>query len=149
MFKNRFLLVLGVFSLLLVTMAISRPFSNASVPTIEGPNDFYQRHRDWNRNLEASDYYERHPEFSGSAASIVDIAGDFALRHPEWTISVQNASLPVTGILETSDYFQRHPTLGLSVPAASTADLTDYFLRHPELRTPNTIIDLSDYFLRH
>jgi hypothetical protein len=126
MFKNRFLLVLAVFSLLLVTMAVSRPFSSASVPTMEGPNDFHQRHRDWNRNLEASDYYERHPEFSGSAA-ITDIAGDFAQRHPEWTISVQNASIPVTVILETSDYFQRHP----------------------ELRTSNTVSDLSDYFLRH
>jgi hypothetical protein len=126
MFKNRFLLVLGVFSLLLVTMAVSRPFSNASVPTMEGPNDFYQRHRDWNRNLEASDYYERHPELSGSAA-ITDIPDDFAQRHPEWTIGVQNASIPVTGILEAEDYF----------------------LRHPELRTPNTAIDLSDYFLRH
>jgi len=111
MFKNRFLLILGVFSFVLVTMAISRPFSSDSLSTIEGANDFYQRHPNWNRNTEASDYYERHPELSGSAAPIVDIAGDFALRHPEWTISIQNAAIPVTGNSEASDYFQRHPEL--------------------------------------
>jgi hypothetical protein len=127
MFKNRFLLVLSLSSLLLVTMAVSRPFSNTSVSNIEGANDFYQRHRNWNRNLEASDYYERHPELNSSAASIVDLAGDFALRHPEWTISVQNAGVPATGSLEASDYFQRHPEL--RVPADSI-DLSDFFQRH-------------------
>jgi hypothetical protein len=147
MLKNRVLFVLGVFSLLLVTMAVSRPFTNASIIAREGANDFYQRHRDWNRNLEASDYYERHPELNGLTASIADSAGDFALRHPEWTISVSNATIPVTGIFGASDYFQRHPEL--SLPIESAADLTDYFTRHPELRTPNTTIDLSDYFLRH
>ena len=127
MFKNRFLLVLSLFSLLLVTMAVSRPFSNTSVSNIEGANDFYQRHRNWNRNLEASDYYQRHPELNGSAASIVDLTGDFALRHPEWTISVQSAVVPVTGSLEASDYFQRHPELRLP---ADSIDLSDYFQRH-------------------
>ena len=126
MFKNRFLLVLGVLSFLLVTVAVSRPFSSTSVAGIEGANDFYQRHRNWNRNLEASDYYERHPNLSVSAESIADTAGDFALRHPEWTLSLQNAAIPVTGIFEAADYFQRHP----------------------ELRTPATI-DFSDYFQRH
>jgi cobalamin biosynthesis Mg chelatase CobN len=146
MFKNRFLLVLGVFSLLLVTMAVSRPFSSELVSSMEGANDFYQRHRNWNRNLEGSDYYERHSELNGSAISIADIAGDFALRHPEWTISVQNSAIPVTGVFEASDYFQRHPELSLTIESA--ANLSDYFVRHPELRTPATI-DLSDYFIRH
>ena len=41
-------------------MAVSRPFSNTSVFSREGANDFYQRHRNWDRNLESSDYYERH-----------------------------------------------------------------------------------------
>ena len=123
MIKNRFLLVLGVFSLLLVTMAVSRPFSNNTISNIEGANDFYQRHRNWTRNLEGSDYVERHP--NRSAASI-DLSGDFALRHPGWTLSIPNAVIPVTGSFEASDYF----------------------LRHPELRTPATI-DLSDYFQRH
>ena len=127
MFKNRFLIVLGVVSLLLVTMAVSRPFSNSSVTGAESANDFYQRHPDWNRKPEASDYYERHPELHGSAASVADIADDFALRHPEWIISVQSLAIPATGMGEASDYFQRHP----------------------ELRTPNITIDLSDYFQRH
>ena len=148
MFKNRFLIVLGVVSLFLVTMAVSRPFSSSSVASIEGANDFYQRHRNWNRNLEGSDYYERHSDLSAPAAPIVDLTGDFALRHPEWTLSISNATIPVTGIFEASDYFQRHPELSLPVPSASAADLSDYFVRHPELRTPGTI-DLSDYFQRH
>jgi hypothetical protein len=147
MFKNRFLLILAVFSLLLVTMAVSRPFSNTSIPNAEGANDFYQRHRDWSRNLEGSDYYERHPESNG-AASIADITDDFALRHPDWTLSVSNAVVPVTGIFDASDYFHRHPELTLPVSSANGADLSDYFVRHPELRTPVTI-DLSDYFQRH
>jgi len=144
MFKNRFLLILGILSMLLVTMAISRPFASAPVTAREGANDFYQRHPGWGRNLAASDYYERHSERNESGSS-----ADFALRHPEWTLNVQNAVIPVTGVLETADYFQRHPGLNLSMPAASTADLTDYFVRHPELRTVNTTIDLSDYFQRH
>jgi hypothetical protein len=144
MFKNRFLLILGILSMLLVTMAISRPFANTPITAREGANDFYQRHPGWSRNLEASDYYERHMKRNESAS-----IADFALRHPEWIINVQNAVIPVTGVLETADYFLRHPDLSLSVPAASAADLTDYFVRHPELRTPNTTIDRSDYFLRH
>ena len=147
MFKNRFLLVLGVFSFLLVTMAVSRPFSNDSVSSIAGANDFYQRHRNWNRNLAGSDYYERHSAPSGSTAANADIASDFALRHPEWTVSVPNAAISLTNSFEASDYFQRHPELSLSVESA--ADLRDYFVRHPELRTPNSTTDLSDYFLRH
>ncbi len=126
MIKNRFLLVLGALSLLLATMAVSRPFSDAPVSSIEGANDFYQRHRNWNRNLQGSDYYERHPNLSAPVTSIIDRTSDFALRHPDWTISLQNAAILVTGSLESSDYFQRHP----------------------ELRTPATI-DLSDYFQRH
>ena len=124
MFKKSFLLVLGILSILLVTMAVSRPFANESAPGREGANDFYQRHRNWNRDLEGSDYYERHP--NRSAAAIVDLTGDFALRHPDWTLRTSNAIIPVTGIFESFDYFQRHP----------------------ELRTPETI-DLSDYFQRH
>ncbi|MGZ9234512.1 MAG: hypothetical protein ACXW4E_03230 [Anaerolineales bacterium] len=143
MFKNRFIVVLGVLSLLLVTMAVSQPFSNAPASAAAGANDFYERHPNWNRNLEASDYYERHSELSGSVASIDE---EFALRHPAWTVSVQNATIPVTGPSEALDYFQRHPVSGL--PAESAADLSDYSARHPELRTP-AISELSDYFLRH
>ena len=149
MFKNRFLLVLGVFSLLLVAMAVSRPFSTSSVPTIEGANDFYERHPNWNRNLAGSDYYERHSILSAAAVSIADMTSDFALRHPAWTMNLQTAAIPVTGILEASDFFQRHPNLTLSAPAVNAVDLSDYFVRHPELRTSDPTIDLSDYFQRH
>jgi hypothetical protein len=124
MFKNRFLIVLGVVSLLLATMAVSRLSSSAS--EADGASDFYQRHRDWNRNLEGSDYYDRHRKPSATTA-IGDIAGDFALRHPNWMADVQTVAIPVTGDPEASDYFQRHP----------------------EFRLPSSPIDLSDYFLRH
>ena len=145
MFKNRFLIVLGISSLLLVAMAVSRSSSSTAV-SIEGANDFYQRHRDWNRDLEGSDYIERHPTLGAPAGSIVDVTGDFALRHPAWMVSVPNAASPMTGTFEALDYFQRHPEL--SLPTASAADVSDYFLQHPELRAPATI-DLSDYFQRH
>jgi hypothetical protein len=146
MYKNRFIAVLGVLSLLLVTMAVSQPFSNAPASDLVGANDFYERHPNLNRHAIASDYYQRHSERSESAASIAYMAGDFALRHPAWTVSVQNAVVPVTGRSEISDYFQRH--MELSIPAASAADLSDYSARHHELRTPAPS-DLSDYFLRH
>ena len=147
MFNNRILLGIGIVSLLLVTMAVSRPLTNTSVPDAAGANDFYQRHPDWIRNAVGSDYYERHSALNGSTTYIADLAGDFALRHPEWTVGVPNLAIPVTGILEASDYFQRHPQPSSSVN--STLDLTDYFVRHPELLIPNSTTDLSDYFLRH
>jgi hypothetical protein len=56
-----------------------------------------------------SDYYQRHPELRISGAGVVDIAGDFYLRHPAWTANAQPAAIPVTGGAEASDYFQRHP----------------------------------------
>jgi len=110
MFKNRFILVLGVLSLLLVTMAVSNPFSNTSPAGREGANDFYQRHPEWTSSLqsaivpvtgdlELSDYHQRHPELSAAAGITVDM----------------------------SDYFLRHPAL--QAPAKSN-DLSDYFLRH-------------------
>ncbi len=75
MFKNRFNLILGVILLMLATLAVSRPFSQAPVPGAAAANDFYQRHPDWKIGiqagvfsmtppLEASDYFQRHPELS-------------------------------------------------------------------------------------
>jgi hypothetical protein len=124
-------------------MAVSRPSTNTAAPQVAGANDFYQRHSNENRDLEGSDYFERHSQLN---SAIADTASDFALRHPGWTVNIQNAVVPVTGIFEASDFFQRHPAL--SLPIESAADLTDYFIRHPELRSPSTS-DLSDYFLRH
>ncbi|HEX6034601.1 MAG TPA: hypothetical protein VFY83_09220 [Anaerolineales bacterium] len=99
MFKNRFLLLLDVLSLLLVAMAVSRPFpkspksANLSWPPRPviipgtGVNDL-------------SDYRERHPELRASV-------------------------VPVTGNSEASDYFQRHPNLsvaGVSTPLAESRE---------------------------
>jgi len=91
-----------------------------------------------------SDYYQRHPELSGSA---VDTTADFYLRHAEWVSNVQSVVVPVTGSTEASDYFLRHS--GLSAPVAIIVDMTDYLVRHPELRAPAESNETSDYFLRH
>lgn len=109
MIKNRFLLVLGVLSLLLVTMAISRPFASSPVTAREGANDFYQRHPEWTRNVP----YAAIPVTGAAEGS------DFFQRHPE-------LSLPAL-TTEGSDYAERHPELWRP---ATTVDLSDYFLRH-------------------
>jgi hypothetical protein len=49
MFKNRFILMVGVLSVLLVTIAVSNPFSNATPASVSGASDSYQRHPDWTR----------------------------------------------------------------------------------------------------
>jgi len=117
MFKNRFIVVLGVVSLLLVTMAVAYPRPNASLAADQAASDFYQRHPDWtwainNQNVvipvtgDAAfpDYYQRHPELSS----------------------------PVEASIDTTDYYFRHPELR---SPAKSIDLTDYFFRHPELRS--------------
>ena len=99
MFKNRFLLILGVLSLLLVAMAVSRPFSKTpksadlSLPPrpvmipMAGANNL-------------SDYHERHLERRATVAPTTDTASDFYLRHPKWSSNVQGAAISVTGNLE-------------------------------------------------
>lgn len=116
--KNRFLLVLGVISLLLVTLAVSKPFSKASPERPNQATDFYQRHPDWTWKI-------------GDQEAVTSLADDSAFpdyyqRHPELRI-------PVEIVVDTTDYFIRHPDLRVS---AKSVDLTDYFLRHPELRNP-------------
>lgn len=116
MIKNRFILVLGVLSLLLVTVAVSYSRSNAAFPADEGASDFYQRHPDWKWAI-------------GDANSVVPVTGesafpDYYQRHPELS-----APVPIT--IDTTDYFFRHPELRAS--ALKSIDLTDYFFRHPEL----------------
>src|SRR5215211_7117504 len=112
MFKNRFLLVLGVVSLLLVTMAVSNPAADER----EGASDFHQRHPDWTWTVNQQN-------------AIIPVTGDsvfpdYFQRHPELTI-------PMESSLDTTDYFFRHPELRPST--AKSIDLTDYFFRHPEL----------------
>ena len=118
MFKNSFILVLGVFSLLLVTVAVAYPRSNTVFPADQGASDFYQRHPEWT--------------WASSAPNVVmPVTGnsafpDYSQRHPEL-----NSSVAIT--IDTTDYFFRHPQLQAS--ATKSMDLTDYFFRHPELRS--------------
>jgi hypothetical protein len=138
--KNRFILIVGLLSVLLVTMAVSRPFGG--LPTAEKlswpPRPVMVSAVD---NTLLSDYHERQAAMAGNSA---DLANDFYQRHTNWA-SEFNIGIPVTGNSESLDYFQRHPEriAGIAV------DMTDYFIRHPELSVPQTSTDLSDYFLRH
>ena len=129
MFKNRFLLVLGAISLLLVTMAVSKPRSNAS----PAASDFYQRHPDWTWAI--NDQNVVSPATGDSAFP------DYFQRHPE-------LSAPVAISIDTTDYFFRHPELRAST--TKSIDLTDYFFRHPELRSASlNEADMTDYYFRH
>ena len=119
MFKNRFLLVLSVISLFLVTMAVSNPQSNPSLAA----------------DQTASDFHQRHPEWTWTRRSVPDLT-DYANRHPELGVSSKDT-------LAASDYFQRHPEL--VARAEFSADLTDYFFRLP---AAGSTIDLTDYFFR-
>jgi hypothetical protein len=152
MFKNRFLLVLGVISILSVTMAVSYARPNASLPADLAGSDFYQRHPNWTwavRDQNATipvtgasafpDYFQRHTELTVPSILGLD-ASDYFMRHPELTT-------PILGV-EASDYFQRHPEMTIPSSEASV-DLTDYFFRHPALRQSSTNIDLTDYYFRH
>src|SRR5215213_3846431 len=128
MFKNRFLLVLGVISLLSVTMAISQPHLDVS----QAGTDFYQRHPDWTWAINNQD-------------AIIPLTGDLAFpdysqRHPE-------LSVPAVLGLTASDYFQRHPEL--TAPAEASVDMTDYYFRQAALKSAAQIVDLTDYFFRH
>ena len=153
MFKNRSLVVIGVISLLLVTMAVSSPRSNASLASDQGASDFYQRHPDWTWVVNPQnavipvtgasafpDYFQRHPELS--APSILGLgASDYFQRHPELTV-------PSIFGLGASDYFMRHPEL--TVPSADVSvDMTDYYFRQAALQPSASNIDLTDYFFRH
>ena len=122
MTPNRIILIVGVISMLLVTMAVSYPRPDTSIATGQGASDFYQRHPAWTWTSRdaASDYFQRHPELR-SPGTGVDLT-DYFNRHPELNASANDA-------LAASDYFMRHPELTISVDTA--ADLTDYFFRHP------------------
>jgi len=116
MIKNRIILVLGVLSLVLVTMAVSYPRSSASLAADQAASDFYQRHPDWT--------------WAVPAPAAIPVTGDAAFpdyyqRHPE-------LSSPVEASIDTTDYYFRHPELR---SPAKSIDLTDYFFRHPELRS--------------
>jgi hypothetical protein len=131
MFKNRFILVIGVLSLVLVTMAVSNPKSNVSIAADQEASDFHQRHPDW--QWAASDQKAIVP-LTGEAAF-----PDYAQRHPELRVSLADA-------VDTTDYFIRLSIL--SAPAISV-DTTDYFFRDPQLPGPSVKgADTTDYYFR-
>jgi hypothetical protein len=112
MSKNRLIFVLTVLSVLIVSVAVSRPPARSLVSDPAGPSDFFQRHPDWAQTasinkalipvsgqLAASDYFQRHPEFSRPAAIVVDTS-DYILRH--------TSLLQRTNGVDNSDYFLRH-----------------------------------------
>ncbi len=128
MFKNRFLLVLGVISLLSVTMAVSFPRSTAS----QAASDFYQRHPNWT--------WAVNPQNDAISVTADSAFPDYFQRHPELTAT------SILG-LEASDYFMRHPEL--TAPADASVDMTDYYFRVSALQSTTNQIDLTDYFFRH
>jgi hypothetical protein len=122
MFKNRFRLVLGLISLAVVSLAISSFRSNGSLSDLEAASDFYQRHPDWtwmvhNPAVDFPDYFQRHPE----------------------------RTIPSTLEMGASDYFQRHPELTARPDASS--DLSEYYFRQQALKRPGS--DSTDYYFRH
>jgi hypothetical protein len=134
MFKKRLLVVIGVISFLLVTLAVSSPRSHASSTANFIPSDRYQKHPEWwwrttNQNVGIP--------LTGSSD---DAFPDYYQRHPE-------LSVPALIGLAASDYFMRHPEL--VAPAASTFDMTDYYFRQAAIKAAARTIDLTDYFFRH
>ena len=132
MFKNRFLLVLGLISLLSVTLAVAYAPPNAPRPVDQGASDFYQRHPDWVWTIKGQN-------------AVIPVTGasafpDYFQRHPELTV-------PSILSLDASDYFMRHPEL--SAAADISVDMTDYYFRHAASQPPSKNIDLTDYFFRH
>lgn len=123
MFKKRFLFVLSIVSLLLVSMAISS-FRSSAPPSA--------------KNEAASDFYQRHPDWTWAIAAPAPAASDYFQRHPELTA-------PSIIGMGASDYLQRHPEL-IARPAVPT-DLTDYYFRQ-QTQIGNES-DLTDYYFRH
>jgi hypothetical protein len=113
MSKNPILIVLGVLSLLLVSMAVAKPFSAAPAANAEQASDFYQRHPEWTWTV--PDGKALLPVTGGDSAY-----PDYAQRHPE-------LSSAVAAYIDTTDYFFRHPELRI---AGGAIDLTDYYFRH-------------------
>jgi hypothetical protein len=138
MTTNRIMLVLGAISMLLVTLAVSSPFSNAA-PSVDlswPPRPDYSHLSEKPLvSIPDTDFYQRHPEWTWVSR---DAASDYFQRHPELSMSG-------TGI-DLTDYFNRHPELTISVE--TSADLTDYFFRQ-QLLPSSPAVDLTDYFFRH
>jgi hypothetical protein len=101
MFKNRFIFILAALSILMATIAVSRPFSSTPdsvdlswpprlvIPPVTSANEF-------------PDYYQRHPGLRVSTGIVLDTT-DYFIRHPELRISVK--------LVDLTDYHSRHPEL--------------------------------------
>jgi hypothetical protein len=127
MFKNRFLVVLGFVSMLLVTLAVSQPRSKGS----QAASDFHQRHPDWTLSIKPQ-------------KAVIPATGDSAF--PDYYQRHLELSVPTVLGLTASDYVMRHPEL--IAPAQVSIDMTDYYFRHPEYLPSSTVVDLTDYFFR-
>jgi hypothetical protein len=132
MFKNRILFLIGLVSLLLVTMAVATPRSQATLAADQGASDFYQRHPDWTWAINDQNV-------------VVPVTGDSAF--PDYYKRHLELSAPAVLGLGASDYFQRHPEL--TAPAEASVDMTDYYFRHAASLPSSRNIDLTDYFFRH
>ena len=70
MYKNRFILILGLLSMLLVGMAVTQSRSLVSSATGQAANDFYQQHPELNipveRSIDTTDYFFRHLDKNAS-----------------------------------------------------------------------------------
>jgi hypothetical protein len=93
MFKNRFILALGVLSLLLSTLAFAKPLAKLSPKRIDEATDFYQRHPDW--KWATSDQNALIPVTGDEAFP------DYFQRHPELSVAIERS-------IDTTDYFFRH-----------------------------------------
>jgi hypothetical protein len=128
MFKNRFLLVLGLISLMLVSLAISSFRNNASLSEREAAWVIAERRTDAaapavvdsisiSKRQAAWDFADRHTDWNWSAISEREAAWSLAERHVD-------GAAPAGVYL---DYAQRHPELSAT---AASIDLTDYYFRH-------------------
>ena len=99
MFKNRFVLIVAVLSILMVTVAVSRSFSgNTKLDGINEPPRPVIVPMTGADNF--SDYYQRHPELRSAAEIAVDTT-DYFFRHAELRTSTKPVDL--------TDYYFRHP----------------------------------------
>jgi hypothetical protein len=129
MYKSRFILVLGLLSLLLVGMAVRQ--SQLLVSSLPGQtaSDFYQRHPDWTWVVE--DQNASTPITGDSAFP------DYFQRHPELRRSVNRS-------IDTTDYFFRHLAKDASplvVPISADQSRREYLLgeRYGEI-PQNTVL---------
>ena len=92
MYKNRFILVLGLLSMLLAGMAVTQPHPLVSSATGQAASDFYQRHPDWTWEINDQDavipltgdsafpdYFQRHPELKIPVFSAEQIRREYML----------------------------------------------------------------------